>query len=166
MKGKNQVNSEMINAIISVCGTIFGTILGWTLNCLHTSWMNKSKLCFSLQPATNVDENIYSESKTKYSHSGYQIEVYNIGNIPFVLDQFSLHYKEKIIVDCFITEENKTLFPYKNYIYQLSMQEYDVILRYCKKENLEKCKVVSYDIDKKKVKSNLDLLLPYTQTRV
>lgn len=156
------MDKDTINTIVSVCGTIFGTVLGWTLNCLYAKRTNKAKLCFSLQPAADTD-NIEPESRTKYSDSDYCIEVYNIGNVPFILEQISLRYGNKIITDCIVIEENKTLLPYEHYKYRLNMQEYDAILWHCKENNLKECKVIAYDISGKGIKSHLDLVLPCIQ---
>lgn len=154
-----------INTIISVCGTVFGTVLGWTLNCIYSSQMNIAKLCFSLQQAADIEET-EPEVRTKYSNSNYCIEVYNIGNAPFILAQISLRYGKKVITDCIVTEENKTLLPYEHYRYRLNMQEYDAILWQCKENNLKECEVFAYDISGKKIKSRLDLVLPYIQTHI
>ena len=143
---------------------MFDTIIGCFLNILHENRAKRAKLCFKLQPAGNNEDDMTSELKTKYSASGYQIEVYNIGDTAFVLEQISLRYREKVITDCIIAEENKTLLPYKCYIYQLNTQEYDAMSWHCKNADLKRCKVFAYDVNGKKSNGSLDLFLPYIQT--
>lgn len=158
------MNSEIINAIITIGSGIFCTILGWVLNCLYQNRFNKVKLSFSLQQASGIEDRIVPEFRTKYSESDYCIKVYNTGNTSYILEQISLQYKKKTITDCVIVEENQTIAPYGCYTYQLNEQEYDAILWHCKQADLKSCKVVAYDVAGKKTTGSLDLILPYIQT--
>lgn len=157
------MNSEMVNIIANIGYTLVGTILGWVLNVLYENKVKKVKLCYSLQQLANVEDNVNLELRTKYSDSDYCIEIYNVGSTPIVLEQISLRYEKKVIVDCIITDENKTIQPYDHYTYTLNMQEYDAILWHCKNANLKRCKVSAYDVSGKRIKGSIDLVLPYLQ---
>jgi hypothetical protein len=157
------MDKEIILTIVGVLGTLFGTVLGWILNYLQDSRNKKIRLCFSLQPSNMEEELIDKEIRTKTSESGYCIQIYNISQIPFLFEQISLRYKKSIITDCFNTDEQKAIMPYKGCYYQLSEQDYDAILHHCKKNNLKECKVIAYDVSGKKGKGKLDLILPSIQ---
>ncbi len=158
------MNGEMINIMINIGCTLIGTIFGWLLNVLYKNRVKKVKLCYSLQPSTNIKDDVNFELRTKYSDSDYCIEVYNVGSTSILLERISLRYKNTIIIDCIITDENKAMKSCSHYIYRLNMQEYNAILRHCKTANLKKCKVISYDVSGKKIKGSMDLFLPYLQT--
>ena len=155
----------MIETIINVVGAIFCTVLGWTLNCIYENRAKKVKLTFSLQTSPDIEESDKA-LRTKYSPSDYEIQVYNIGSTPYLLNQISLRYEKHTITDCMIIEEDKAIMPYESYIYHLNEQEYDAILWHCKRADLKECKVVAYDVSGKKCKGKLDLVLPYIQSRV
>ncbi len=157
------MNGEIVNIIVNIGCTLLGTILGWFLNVLYENKVKKVKLCYSLQQSASIESNIAPEYKTKYSDSDYCIEVYNVGNTAVILEQISLRYKKRIITDCVITDEDKTIQPYGHYTYQLTMQEYDDIQWHCKNSNLKRCKVVAYDINGKRIRGSIDLILPYLQ---
>lgn len=131
------MDKEIVMAIIGVGGTFAGTVLGWALNCLQDSRNKKLKLCFSLQPSNLDSELIDEDVRTKTSESGYCIQICNIGQIPFFFEQISLQNKKITIIDCINAEEQKSILTYKNYIYQLNMQEYNSILYHCKKAKLK-----------------------------
>ena len=157
------MDKEVILTLIGVLGTLFGTVLGFILNYLQDSRNKKIKLCFSLQPSNMEEELIDKELRTKTSESGYCIQIYNIGQIPFLFEQISLRYKKSIITDCFNTDEQKAIMPYQGCYYKLSEQDYDAILHHCKKSNLKECKVIAYDVSGKKGKGKLELILPSIQ---
>lgn len=154
----------MEEIIISVISTILGSVLGWFLNCVYEKKIKKVKLSYSLQQSADINDTDH-ELRTKYSPSDYEIQIYNVSDTPYILNQISLRYGKHTITDCIITEENKTIMPYTNYTYRLNEQEYDAIKWHCKKANLKECKVVAYDVNGKKCIGTLDLILPYLQSR-
>lgn len=159
---KKKIGIEIVTSIISVLGVLSGTILGWTLNCLYDKRARKVKLCYSLQTVATNNERSDESPKNKYSESGYCIQIYNVGQTPYMLENISLRYKNSIIQDLDIID-NKVVMPYEIYTYSLSMQEYDSIIYHCKKSNLKKCKVFTYDVSNKKCVGFLDLSFPYIQ---
>lgn len=148
----------MVEIVIS----IISSVLGWFLNCIYEKRIKKVKLSYSLQQSANIND-IDHELRTKYSPSDYEIQIYNIGDTPYILNQISLRYGKHTITDCIITEEDKTIIPYTSFTYRLNEQEYDAIKWHCKKANLKECKVVAYDMSGKKCIGKLDLILAYLQ---
>ncbi len=157
------MNGEIVNIIVNVSCTLLGTILGWLLTVLYENKIKKVKLYYSLQQSADIESNTDPEYRTKYSDSDYCIEVYNVGNTSIILEQISLRHKKGIVTDCVITDEDKTIQPFGHYTYQLSMQEYDAIQWHCEKANLKRCKVDAYDINGKRIRGSIDLILPYLQ---
>lgn len=150
----------MVEIVIS----IISSVLGWFLNCIYEKRIKKVKLSYSLQQSANIND-IDHELRTKYSPSDYEIQIYNIGDTPYILNQISLRYGKHTITDCIITEEDKTIMPHTSFKYRLNEQEYDAIKWNCKKANLKECKVVAYDVSGKKCIGKLDLILAYLQSR-
>jgi hypothetical protein len=157
------MDKEIIIAIIGGAGALLIAILGWALTHIQEKKRQGIKLCYALQPSRMEDDLIDKEFRTKTSESGYGIQIYNIGNVPFLFEQISLRYKKTIINDCFNAEEQKTIMPYESYVYQLSEQDYDAILYHCKKSDLKDCDVIACDVSGKKSKGKLDLILPSIQ---
>lgn len=154
----------MIEIIISVISTIIGTVMGWILNCIYEKRIRKVKLSYYLQQSADINDTDH-ELRTKYSLSDYEIQIYNIGDTPYILNQISLRYGKHTITDCIITEEDKTIMPYTSFTYRLKEQEYDAIKWHCKKANLKECKIVAYGVGSKKCIGKLDLILPYIQSQ-
>lgn len=152
----------IVTTIITVVGTLAGAVIGSVLTHHYDKQSRKVKLCFKLQASEDENE-IDSEYKTKTSPSDYCIVVYNIGQTPFILEQISLRHKKiGVITDCII--EGETLMPYESFSYQLNKQEYDSILYHCKQSDIKKCSIVAYDVGGKACKSELDLFLPHMQS--
>lgn len=157
------MDNGIITAYLTVIGTLLGTVLGWVLNYLQDKINKKTRMCFSLQTG-NVNEEIDEKDlESKYYKSDYCIQIYNIGQKPYLLDNLSLQYRRNTITDCTIDKDIKLIMPYRSLSYQLNKQDYDNIVYHCKKENLKKCKVVAYDINGKKTKGFLDLYLLSTR---
>ena len=154
----------MLEIIIDIVCAIFCTVLGWFLNCIYEKRIQKVKLSYFLQQSADINE-IDHDLRTRYSPSDYEIQIYNISDTPYILNQISLRYKKHTITDCIIAEENKVIMPYTGFTYRLNEQEYDAIRWHCKKADLKECKVVTYDVSGKKCTGKLDLILPYLQSR-
>lgn len=156
------MDTNILTAIITSISTIIGAILGWGLGTINERMNNRVKLCFTLQPYDNGDL-IEPELRTKTSESGYAIRVHNVGKVPFLLEQISLRIGNRTMVDCII-DDVKSLVPYDSIVYQLNQQEYDALLYHCKENSISECKVISYDVAKKRCESKLDLFLPKMQS--
>lgn len=98
---------ELISAAIG----ILGVIIGWGLNELTTVFRGRSKLCF---PMVSTPENELTEKEyhVKESPSEHGIEIFNVGENPFVLESFIICYKEKILVDCQMSESDRIILPF------------------------------------------------------
>jgi hypothetical protein len=160
-----KIDSGLIMAIIGVIGTLLGTILGWALNCIQERRNNRIKLCFSLRASGLEDELIKEELRTKYSESGYCMQIYNIGQIPFLFDIFLCSIKKQHILIALI-QRNKMQYYHIRAIFIDSVCRSMIQFCHCKKEKLKECEVVAYDISGKKSKGRLDLILSVVQAEL
>lgn len=145
---------ELISALIGV----IGVVIGWILNELTTVIRERPKLCFQMV-VTPDSELTEKEYRVKTSPSEHGIEIFNMGEKPFVLENFEICHKKKLLVDCHMPEENRIILPYHNVVYILSEQEADAMQWHCQKEHFEECKVIAYSVDGKKAKGKLPVPL-------
>ena len=145
---------ELISAAIG----ILGVIIGWVLNELTTIFRGRPKLCFQMV-AIPENELTEKEYRVKESPSEHGIEIFNVGEKPFVLESFEIFYKKKILVDCQMPESDRIILPFHNVVYTLSEQETDALEWHCQKEHFEECQVTAYSIEKKKAKGILPVPL-------
>ena len=117
---------------------------------------SKPRLQFAII-GTRPSELDDKELRTKYSNSDYSIEIYNLGPTPFILDRFTLMHKKGMLIECPVTEEDKTLSQQKNMVYILQEQDAETLHWFCKKNRPKKCKVLAYDIAGKCIKTKLDV---------
>lgn len=117
---------------------------------------SKPRLQFAII-GTRPSELDDKEFRTKYSNSDYSIEIYNLGPTPFILDRFTLMHKKGMLIECPVTEEDKTLSQQKNMVYILQEQDAETLHWFCKKNRPKKCKVLAYDIAGKCIKTKLDV---------
>ena len=144
--------------LISACIGIIGIVIGWGLNELSTIFRERSKLCFQMV-STSVDELIEKEFRVKESPSEHGIEIFNVGEKPFILESFVIYYKKKLLVDCHICECDRIILPFHNVVYTLSEQESNALERHCQKEYFEECQVIAYSVDHKIAKGILSVPL-------
>ena len=117
---------------------------------------SKPKLQFTIT-GTCPSELDDKELRTKYSNSDYSIEIYNLGPTPFILDHFTLVHKKGLLIECPVTEEDKTLSQQKNMLYILQEQDAETLRWFSKRDKFKKCKVWAYDITGKCIKTKLDV---------
>ena len=117
---------------------------------------SKPRLQFAIT-GTRPSELDDKECRTKYSNSDYSIEIYNLGPTPFILDRFTLVHKKGMLIECPVTEEDKTLSQQKNMLYILQEQDAKTLHWFCKWYKFKKCKVRAYDITGKCIKAKLDV---------
>lgn len=117
---------------------------------------SKPRLQFAIT-GTHPSELDDKEFRTKYSNSDYSIEIYNLGPTPFILDRFTLVHKKGMLIECPVTEEDKTLSQQKNMVYILQEQDAETLRRFCRRDKFKKCKVWAYDITGKCIKTKLDV---------
>lgn len=145
---------ELISAGIGV----IGVVIGWVLNELTTTFRERPKLCFQ-RVSTPDDELTEKEYRVKESPSEHGIEIFNVGEKPFILESFVICHKKKLLVDCHIAESDRIILPFHNIIYTLSEQEANALEWHWQKEHFDKCQVIAYSVDQKKVKGILPVPL-------
>ena len=118
--------------------------------------------------ATPENELTEKEYRVKESFSEHGIEIFNVGEKPFVLENFVICYKKKILVDCQMPESDRIILPFHNVVYTLSeqenkktktKQEADALEWHCQMEYFEECQVTAISIEKKKAKGILPVPL-------
>ena len=149
--------NEILTIAISIAGTIGGTVLGWWLNKKSSQKEKEPKLSFLLAESQNKDDLIPPEQRTKYSKSGYEVVIYNLGLTPVIIDCFGIYYKNEIVTDAL--EIKKTLAPYDNVAYELTQQEFNNICEYCRKEDMKKSDIIVFDVANKTITGTLDVEL-------
>lgn len=132
------------------------SLFTWLADKFFGSRGNKAKLCLRLvsTPESELTEKAY---RTKTSLSDYSIEIYNMGQKPYVIDHFSLSHKKGLRIDCFPATEKNTIQPYEKIVYTLMEQEANALEYHCKKAQLKKCKAHVYDIMDKCCTTKLDV---------
>lgn len=145
----------MCQVIISGLFGLLGVVIGWILNQMSMTRLSKPQLYF--QMCRTPDEDLMEkQSRTKTAASEYSVRIYNMGQKPFILEQFQLVYKDMIIT-CFIGEKENTVLPYQSVIYTLMEEDADTLKYFCKKYSFEKCKAMAYSVDGKCIISELDI---------
>ena len=148
----------MFELICNGLFTLLGVFIGWFLNQVSSARQARPRLCFSLCN-TSQDELIEKELRTKTSTSDYGIEIYNVGQTPFILDYFELCHKRKLVVDCRPSGEDSRILPYQSITDTLMEQESESLEWHCKQLDFSYCKVIAYSIDGKRVTGKLDVSL-------
>lgn len=144
--------------VIALVGAVIGAFVGWFLNEWSTFRRERPKLCFQMTGMPE-DELIEKKFRIKESASEHGIEIFNVGKNTFILDHFSLYYKETILVDCFIDESKRVILPNKNVVYTLMEQEVNALQYHCNQYHFEECDVIAYSVDGKKAKGKLKVPL-------
>lgn len=151
--------TQIITTLSAIAGTIvasiIGVIVGWLLNRRSHKKDEQPKLCFKMASVIEDDDLEPPNLKTKTSPSEFEIEIYNTGKNPVILEMFNISYKGKRIVDCFMDYNNQTIFPYQSVRYRLSMQDEQAITRCCKDYHFEQCEIAAETISGEKIKSTL-----------
>lgn len=119
---------------------------------------NKPKICCSLE-YRHSDDLIPVERRTKTSDTGYSVKIYNVGNVPIIIENVSIYNNKDIIVGYleFGTDYSYTLHPYESVSCTVMQQDLDNLewhLGKLKKSTLE-LNVTS--VDGKEVTCSLDL---------
>lgn len=150
------MSDSVISVIIGGLFTILGVIIGWILNEVSTERRLKPKLCFRLN--TTPDSDLVEEGlRTKTSASEYSIEIFNAGQTPVVLESFGLYWKKRILIQCFLCNENMTILPYQNSTYVLTQQDAEALVWHCKKEGFKRCRIIADFMDGEKCQADIDL---------
>lgn len=150
------IDDTLVTVLMGGFFSILGVVVGWFLNEISAKYRAKPKLCFKTT-STPDDELIEKEMRTKTEMSEYSIEIYNIGQSPFLLQNFSLYHNKKLLIDCHVVENERTILPYQRMSYTLMEQEANTLERHCRKLKFKDCKVWAYDIEGKRIKTTLDV---------
>lgn len=136
--------------------TIFETLFGKAVDRIGSKRQSKPRLCFKMTgtPDSELTEKGF---RTKTSPSEYSIEIYNVGQAPVILEQFSLSHKCGLWIDCFIEDQEKIIQPYERKVYTMMEQEANSLEWHCKKGKFEQCDVIAIDIEGKRIKSKMDV---------
>ena len=136
--------------------TIFETLFGKAVDGFGFKRQSKPRLCFKLTgtPQSELTEKGF---RTKTSLSDCSLEIYNVGQVPVILERFSLSHKCGLWIDCFIEDQEKTIQPYEHKVYTLMEQEANSLEWHCNKSRFEQCDVIALDIEGKKIKTKLDV---------
>lgn len=146
----------MTDGILSGVFAIGGIIIGFILNIIKDYYMQRPQLFYSL---ISVLSEIEPEYRTKTSPSDYEIEIYNCGVKPVLLNYIALYTNDnKIIADVLLVESTRIL-PYEKYSCCLAHQDYMAIQRYCDKSKQNSCKVVVRTVDNHRIEGFLDLFM-------
>lgn len=151
--------------MIEIFAAIIGVVVGWALNEITDSLHKKPKLCFRMV-STPTNELTDKEYRTKTSLSESGIEVFNIGEKPVILNDFTLTYRDKILVDCFIEDSQQVIAPYQSVIYTLTEQEADALQWHCNQAHFKTCDVEAHGVDGKQIKSTLSVSLFYIRSNL
>lgn len=131
-------------------------IIEKTIDIVVDKLSSKPRLQFAIT-GTRPSELDDKELRTKYSNSDCSIEIYNLGPTPFILDRFTLVHKKGMLIDCPVSEEDKTISQKKNMVYILQEQDAETLRWFCKRNRPKKCKVLAYDITGNCIKTRLDV---------
>ena len=152
---------EILAILLTIAGTLGGTILGWWLNKKSSQKEKEPRLCYSLVKIQNDKDLIPLNQRTKYSESGFGVKIYNLGLTPVIINEFELYYKNDIVTDGLVVD--KTIMPYENTVYELSQQEYDNICSHCRNDGMKKCDIFADDESEKKNAGMLDVEFLYME---
>lgn len=139
----------IIDKIIEIFVGIFADKLG-------ASSKSKPKLQFAIT-GTLPSKLTEKEARTKYSASDYSIEIYNLGLTPFILDRFTLVHKKGMLIECPVSEQDKTVSQQKNMVYTLQEQDVQTLRWFCKRDRFNKCEIRAYDLTGKCIKAKLNV---------
>lgn len=140
---------------ISGLFSLLGVVLGWWLNKLSVENENKPKLAFVISSNKEVSEPV--DLRTKTSPSEYIIEIINIGKVPIVLDNISLYFKGKLLIDCFLDDDQRMIYPNNIKTYLMMEQDREALQYHCNEKLFSKCDVIAYCFDDTEIKAELDL---------
>ena len=141
--------------LISGLFSLLGVVLGWKLNKLSIENENKPKLAFVISYNKEVSEPV--ELRTKTSPSEYIIEMINIGKVPIVLDSISLYFKGTLLIDCFLDDNQRIIYPNNIKTYLMMEQDRETLQWHCDQKLFSKCDVIAYCFGDTEIKAELDL---------
>lgn len=145
--------------LIPMFSSLIGVVVGWGLNIISSYVANKPLLKFVFSGVKETDTDDDPALRTKTSLSGVVLTVYNIGKRPVVLESIRLERNGKILVDCFLNDDQQIIEPYKTAEYQFMEQDRMALQEACNEEPFRKCDVVAYEINGNAISGEIDTTL-------
>ena len=145
--------------LIPMFSSLIGVVVGWGLNIISNYIANKPLLKFVFSGVKETDTDDDPSLRTKTSLSGEVLTVYNIGKRPVVLESIRLERNGKILVDCFLEDDQQIIEPYKTAEYQFMEQDRIALQTACNEDPFRKCDVVAYEINGNTISGELDTTL-------
>ena len=156
--------ANSFNSIPSGIYSLVGVVLGFGLNWFKDYLSNRAKLYYSLQQETPYEGWDYSTT-SKTGPSGYLIEIYNCGKNPALINNVRIEWKNNLI-DTLIPEP-VTILPYHSYKFELSKQDYEVLIRWVEiNPKISSVKVIAYTMDGGDIRGDLDITFISMQAQV
>lgn len=145
--------------LIPMFSSLIGVVVGWGLNIISNYIANKPSLKFVFSGVKETDTDDDPSLRTKTSLSGEVLTVYNIGKRPVVLESIRLERNGKILVDCFLEDDQQIIEPYKTAEYQFMEQDRIALQTACNEDPFRKCDVVAYEINGNAISGEIDTTL-------
>lgn len=145
--------------LIPMFSSLIGVVVGWGLNIISNYIANKPSLKFVFSGVKETDTDDDPSLRTKTSMSGEVLTIYNIGKRPVVLESIRLERNGKILVDCFLNDDQQIIEPYKTVEYQFMEQDRMALQEACNEEPFRKCDVVAYEINGNAISGEIDTTL-------
>lgn len=144
------------NKLIPVISSLTGVVVGWGLNIVSNYIANKPSLKFVFSGVRETDTDDDPFLRTKESLSGEILTIYNIGKRPVVLEYIRLERNGKVLIDCFLNDDQQIIEPYKTAEYQFMEQDRKALQEACNEEPFRKCDVVAYEISGNIISDEID----------
>lgn len=142
--------------LIPMFSSLIGVVVGWGLNIISSYVANKPLLKFVFSGVKETDTDDDPSLRTKTSLSGEVLTVYNIGKRPVVLEYIRLERNGKVLIDCFLNDDQQIIEPYKTAEYQFMEQDRKALQEACNEEPFRKCDVVAYEISGNIISDEID----------
>lgn len=119
---------------------------------------NKPKICCALEYRDSEDL-IPVEFRNKTSETGYSVKIYNVGNVPIIIENVSIYNNKDIIVGYleFGTDYSYTLHPYESVLCTVMQQDLDNLEWHISKLKKSTLELHVTSVDGKEVTCSLDL---------
>jgi hypothetical protein len=145
----------LIEILKLIIGPVTGAAIALIVNRLFEIRNKKPVIVFTIDHVFDID----TDKMYGTHHSGYQLICYNIGQVPVFIQSLEIFNKKDFLVDIIPTpkKETKSLIPFSIMKYDISFEDMDSILHYCKERKKKKLKIIAYGVDNKHYKGYINL---------